>query len=50
MISIVLPSGLTLGWLFSSSLFVNNNVKMVSKNFDSKKDEREDERTVSEER
>ena len=36
-----------MGWLFSSSMFVNNSVKVVSKNFDSKRDEREDERVVS---
>jgi hypothetical protein len=42
-------SGLTLGWLFSSSVFVNNNVKVVSNKFDAGKDEREDERTVSNE-
>jgi hypothetical protein len=44
----VFISGLALGWLFSSSVFVNNNVKVVSNKFDSGKDEREDERTVSE--
>jgi hypothetical protein len=30
---------LALGWLFSSSLFVNNTVKVVSNAFDSGKDE-----------
>lgn len=37
--------GLACGWLFSASLFVNNDVKVVSKTFDPKKDEREDERS-----
>jgi len=35
--------GLALGWLFSSSVFVNNSVKVVSNAFDINKDEREDE-------
>lgn len=39
--------GLTFGWLFSSSLFVSNNVKVVSNAFDPKRDERDDEATVS---
>ncbi|CAF1220299.1 unnamed protein product [Adineta ricciae] len=37
--------GLAFGWLFSSSLFVNNNVKVVSGAFDSKRDERDDEQS-----
>lgn len=39
--------GLACGWLFSSSLFVNHSVKVVSKKFDPTRDEREDERSVS---
>lgn len=39
--------GLALGWLFSSSVFVNNSVKVVSNAFDFGKGEREEERTVS---
>jgi hypothetical protein len=43
----MLTLGLTLGWLFSSSVFVNNSVKVVSNAFDSNRDEREDETSVS---
>ncbi|CAF2590552.1 unnamed protein product [Rotaria sp. Silwood2] len=35
--------GLALGWLFSSSVFVSNNVKVISNAFDSGRDERDDE-------
>jgi len=38
--------GLALGWLFSSSVFVNNSVKVVSNAFDFEKDQCEDERNV----
>ena len=38
--------GLALGWLFSSSVFLNNSVKVVSNAFDFEKDACEDERTV----
>ncbi|CAF3929480.1 unnamed protein product [Rotaria sp. Silwood2] len=39
--------GLALGWLFSSSVFVSNNVKVISNAFDSGRDERDDETSVS---
>ena len=40
--------GLALGWLFSSSVFVNNSVKVVANAFDFDKSEYEEERNVSE--
>ena len=39
--------GLALGWLFSSSVFVSNSVKVVSNAFDFGNVDREEERTVS---
>jgi len=36
--------GLALGWLFSSSVLVNNSVRVVGNAFDIGKDEREDEK------
>jgi len=38
--------GLALGWLFSSSVFVNNSVKVVPNAFDFCRNEREEERNV----
>ncbi len=38
--------GLALGWLFSSSVLVNNSVKVVANAFDFEKDQCEDERNV----
>ena len=38
--------GLALGWLFSSSVFVNNSVKVVTNALDFEKDQREEERNV----
>ncbi len=38
--------GLALGWLFSSSVFVNNSVKVVANAFDFEKDQDEKENSV----
>lgn len=38
--------GLALGWLFSSSVLVNNSVKVVANAFDFEKNQSEDERNV----
>ncbi len=38
--------GLALGWLFSSSVFVNNSVKVVANAFDFEKDQEKEERNV----
>ncbi|CAF0936153.1 unnamed protein product [Didymodactylos carnosus] len=37
--------GLTLGWLFSSSIFVKSSVRVISNASDTGKDEREDEKS-----
>jgi hypothetical protein len=39
-------SGLALGWLFSSSVLVNNSVKVVANAFDFEKNQEEEERNV----
>jgi len=39
--------GLALGWLFSSSVFVNNSVKVVSNTLDFERDDNGEERKVS---
>lgn len=38
--------GLALGWLFSSSVLVNNSVKVVANAFDFERNQDEDERDV----
>lgn len=40
-------TGLALGWIFSSSVFLNNSVKVVSNAFDFEKDQNVDDRVVS---
>jgi hypothetical protein len=45
-LSMTYGQGLALGWLFSSSVFVNNSVKVVANAFDFAKNEREEERHV----
>lgn len=45
--SVFIALGLALGWLFSSSVFVNNSVKVVANAFDFDKSECEEERNVS---
>jgi hypothetical protein len=39
-------SGLALGWLFSSSVLVNNSVKVVANAFDFENNQGEEERNV----
>ena len=46
MIRLRLFLGLALGWLFSSSVLVNNSVKVMSNNFGFEKDQCEDEKNV----